>query len=72
MKKLLFAAVIGGLFTVVSCSKSSSGGVGTYTCKCTVNGVSTSTQLTNVTQAEATTACNAGTNSASGVSCSLQ
>jgi hypothetical protein len=80
MKKLVFAVVIGGLVTFAACSKSSSGGVGTYTCKCNtvVGGVSTPSTSTfsNVTQAEAQTSCSqAGTLLATqypGSSCALQ
>jgi hypothetical protein len=78
MKKLLFIAVVGGLFTFASCSKSST--TGTYTCKCSVvaggQTTTTSTPETGLTQSEAQTACNGASAqlaaSNPGSSCTLQ
>ena len=67
MKKvILFAVVIGGL-VFTSCTKKNN-----YTCTCSVpgSGVSSASQLTNITEDDATEACDNGTTVAQAV-CTL-
>ena len=68
MKKLLLVAVA-GVFVLASCKKD-------YTCTCTFSGDFAGTPATSTTlhakKADAKTACEAGTNTAYGVTCAIK